>query len=127
MRILLVIDYSPESARAVREVAGRSWPHGTVARVLAVVPRTPPSQFELWFDALGCLRTVMAMRKERAEALVSEAATVMRAGRLAVDTSVRIGSMRRAIKAEAKESSADLVIKCYGAWKSALWKHAFGT
>ena len=117
MRILLAIDYSPESARAVREFAGHPWPPGTVVRVLAPVENAPPSAAELWFDAGGSLEVVMQVRKERAEALAVEAAELLRARGLVVETSVCAGSMRRAVKEEAKEWPADLVIAGHAASK----------
>ncbi len=122
MRIILVIDYSRRSERVVREVAERSWPSGTVIRVLAVVDNAPPSAAELWFDAGGSLETVMQIRKERSEKLADEAAAVLRAKGLTVETSVRAGRVRRAIKDEAKQWAADLVIADRGLRRFSLWK-----
>ena len=122
MRIILVIDYSHRSERIVREVAERSWPSGTVVRVLAVVENTPPSAAELWFDAAGSLETVMQTRKERSGKLADEAAAVLRAKGLTVETSVRAGRVRRAIKEEANQWPADLVIADRGLRRFRLWK-----
>jgi Universal stress protein family len=122
MRIILVIDYSRRSERVVREVAERPWPFGTVVRVLAVVDNAPPSAAELWFDAGGSLETVMQIRKERSEKLADEAAAVLRAKGLTVETSVRAGRVRRGIKEEAKQWPADLVIADRGLRRFSLWK-----
>jgi len=122
MRIILVIDYSRRSEHVVREVAERSWPSGTAVRVLAVVDNAPPSAAELWFDARGSLGTVMQMRKERSEKLADEAAAVLRAKGLTVETSARAGHLRAAIKEEAKHWPADLVIADRGLRRFILWK-----
>ena len=122
MRIILVIDYSRRSERIVRELAAHSWPSGTVVRVLAVVENTPPSAAELWFDAAGSLETVMQTRKERSEKLAAEAAAVLRAKGLTVETSVRAGRVRGTIKEEAKQWPADLVIADRGLRRFSFWK-----
>jgi nucleotide-binding universal stress UspA family protein len=122
MRIILVIDYSRRSERVVRELAERSWPSGTAVRVLAVVDNAPPSAAELLFDAGGSLETVMRLRKERSGKLADEAAAVLRAKGLTVETSVRAGRARRAIKEEAKQWPADLVIADRGLRRFSLRK-----
>jgi nucleotide-binding universal stress UspA family protein len=122
MRIILVIDYSRRSERIVRELAERPWPCTTVIRVLAMVENTPPSAAELWFDAAGSLETVMQTRKERSGKLADEAAAVLRAKGLTVETSVRAGRVRRAIKEEVKQWPADLVIADRGLRRFSFWK-----
>lgn len=110
MRIILAIDFSCGSERLVTEVAERSWPPGTVVRVLSVVDNAPPSAAELLFDAGGSLDTVMRLRKELCQQLADEAAAVLRAKGLIVETSVRAGRVRRAIMKEAEQWLPDLVI-----------------
>jgi len=110
MRILLYVDYSRRSELLVREVAERFWPSGTVVRVLAVVDSAPPSAAELLSDAGGSLETVMRLREERCRQLAEEAAAVLRAKGLTVETSVRAAPVRRAVREEAGQWPADLVI-----------------
>jgi hypothetical protein len=122
MRIIQVIDFSRGSLRVVREVAERSLPSDTVVRVLALVDNAPPSAAELWFDAGGSLEMVMQLRKERSGKLADEAGAVLRTKGLTVETSVRAGRVRRAIKEEAKQWPADLVIADRGLRRFSLRK-----
>jgi len=122
MRIILAIDFSRGSERLVTEVAERSWPPGTVVRVLAVVDNAPPSAAELLFDAGGSLETVMRLRKDLCQHLADEATVVLRAKGLIVETSVRAGRVRRAIKEEAEQWPPDLVVARRGLRRSGFWK-----
>ncbi len=110
MRIILVIDYSARSESAVAKLAAHPWPSGTVVRVLAAVDGAPPSAAELLYDAGGSLETVMQLRKERCQQLAAEAAAVLRAKGLTVEISVRAAPLRRAVRKEAKQWLADVVI-----------------
>lgn len=122
MRIILAIDFSRGSERIVKEVAERSWPPGTVVHVLAVADNAPPLAAELLFDAGGSLETVMRLRKELCQHLADEAAAVLRAKGLTVETSVRAGGVRRAIKEEAEQWPPDLVVARRWPRRSGFWK-----
>jgi len=122
MRILLAIDYSRRSERAVAEVAAHPWPSGTVVRVLAVVDNAPPSAAELLFDGGGSLETVMQLRKERCQKLADEAAAMLRVKGLSVETSLRTGRVRRATEDEAKQWPANLIVAGRGLRRSDFWK-----
>jgi hypothetical protein len=111
MRILLVIDFSPGSERTVSDLAARTWPVGTMMRLLAIVEDIPPSAAELWFDAGGSLEAVFKIREERAVELVNKAAASLRQSGLAVETQVRAGSRRKAIAQEARSWAADQIIR----------------
>ena len=110
MRILLVVNFSPGSSRAVVEFAARTRPADTIVGVLSVVENIPPSAAELWFDAGGSLEAVSKARMERAEELVLEVAALLRQRGLTVETAVRTGRRRRAIAQEAKSWSADQIV-----------------
>jgi nucleotide-binding universal stress UspA family protein len=110
MRILVVVDYSPRSHDAVRELAGHRWPHGTIVRVLSVVENIPPSAAELWFYSGGSLEAVLEARKARSEELVTEMAALVSANGLTVEAAVRYGRPRKVIAAEAKAWRADMII-----------------
>ncbi len=110
MRVLLVVDFSHGSERAVAKIGARAWPAGTIVRVLSVVERIPPSAAELWFDAEGSLDTVWNARKERAEELVTKTAESLRQRGLIAETAVRTGRRRREIAQEARSWLADLVV-----------------
>jgi nucleotide-binding universal stress UspA family protein len=111
MRIILAVDYSSDSERALRELAARPWPPGTIIRVLSVVENIPPSAAELWFDGGGSLHAVIQVRKERSEELVGKVAGLLRAKGLTAETAVREGKPRKVIADEAKSWSADLIIE----------------
>lgn len=111
MKIILAIDYSSDSERAVKELAARPWPPGTVVRVLSIVQNIPPSAAELWSDAGGSLEVVLQKRLERAEELTLNAAEFLRAKGLTAETVVRKGRPRGVIADEAKAWPADLIIK----------------
>jgi len=111
MKIILAIDYSSDSERAVQKIAERPWPPGTVVRVLSMVQNIPPSAAELWFDAGGSLEVVLQKRLERAEELTLKATEFLCAKGLRAETVVRRGRPRRVIADEAKAWLADLIIK----------------
>ena len=111
MRILLVVDYSPDSDHAVTEFAERRWPPGTIVRVLSVVENVPPSAAELWFDAGGNLEAVFRARKEKSEELAAKVAAVLSAKGFTAETVVRHGRPRKVIAAEAKAWPADMIIE----------------
>ncbi len=110
MRILLVVDFSYRSTVKAVDIATRSWPAGTVVRVLSVVEKLPPSAAELWFDAGGSLEAVLEARKERAAELVLRVSDLLRQEGLIAETAVRIGRRRKIIVEEAKSCEADLII-----------------
>jgi hypothetical protein len=64
----------------------------------------------------------MQLRKERSGKLADEAAAVLRAKGLTVETSVRAGRLRMALKEEAKQWPADLVIADRGLRRFSLRK-----
>jgi nucleotide-binding universal stress UspA family protein len=110
MRVLLAINFSPVSDRTVKECAERSWPAGTIMRVLGVVEKIPPSAAELWYDAAGSLKAVLRARKEQVEEMVMKAAEMLRNKGLTAETSVRTGRRRKTIALEAKSWPADIII-----------------
>jgi len=111
MRILLVVDFSPESDRKVAELAARAWPPDTVVRVLSIAEKLPPSAAELWFDAQGSLEEVLKGRRERAEELVLKTSAFLREKGLTIETAVRTGRRRQMIAQEARSWRADLVVR----------------
>jgi nucleotide-binding universal stress UspA family protein len=111
MRVILPIDFSSRSERRIEEAAARSWLPHTEILVLGAVDNIPPSAAELYFDAGGSLDAVMEARQGRVEELVGEAARVLRAKGLSVETRVRRGKLRHALATEIKDAPADLVFK----------------
>ena len=110
MRVILAIDYSECSARAVEEVAHRRWPEGTTVCVVSGVPKIPPSAAELWFDADGSLEAVREHRRERAHVLTLHAAEILRAAGLTTEAAVVDGTLSKALQIQAAHWPAELVI-----------------
>ena len=110
MKILLAIDNSEYSAEAVKEIAVRPWPPGTIVRVLSVVaPVTPPAT-ELWYDAGGSLERVQQEMSKRANELTMSTAKKLEGKGFTVETTVRDGDPRSEIVDEVENWSADLIV-----------------
>ncbi len=110
MRILLAIDYSNASERAIREIASRTWPPRSIIRVFSVVENSPPSAAELWFDGEGSLDRVRLARRERTEELVGAAAERIGRSGVTTETALSDGGRRGAISREAKSWGADVTL-----------------
>ncbi len=123
MRVLLVVDYSPASDRAVRECAERDWPGDTVVRVLGIAEKIPPAAVELWYNAAGSLDAVYEARRERAEELAGAAVSILHDKGIKADAAVRVGRRRKIIRAEASAWPADVTM---GATQTAAWGPAIG-
>ena len=111
MRILLVVDFSPESEKRVAEFASRVWPPGTVVRVLAIAEKIPPSAAELWFDAEGSLNEVLQARKQQANELACKMSSLLTEKGMTVEIAVRTGKRRKETALEAKSWRPDLIVR----------------
>lgn len=110
MKILLAIDSSEYSNKAIKEVARRPWPSGSIVRVLSVVEPMPPPASELWYDSGGSLEVVNREMRKRAMELTKAAATKLRGTGLKIESAVRVGHPRTEIVDEARKWSADLIV-----------------
>jgi nucleotide-binding universal stress UspA family protein len=110
MRILLAIDHSRHSEKAVQWVAERPWPADSVVRILSVVRLTAPPAAELWADAGGDLETVRKLRRESTKEIAANAAALLSARGLRAETLVIDGNPKRLIVEQAKQWPADLII-----------------
>jgi general stress protein 26/nucleotide-binding universal stress UspA family protein len=110
MKILLAVDDSSYSSEAVKEVAARSWPPGTIVRVLSAVEDIPPPATELWYDAGGSLEIANQELTERFEQLTRRTVESLAAAGLNAEPLVRHGDPRSVIVEEAKEWGADLIV-----------------
>jgi nucleotide-binding universal stress UspA family protein len=113
MRIIIAVDDSPYSECAVREVATRPWPEGSVVRVISAVPGVAPSAAELWFDAGGSMETVSVLRREGAQELAERSVALLHAAGLAAELRVLAGELQRIVVTEAKTWPADLVVVAF--------------
>ena len=109
MKILLAVDGSPDSQKAVSELVARPWPPKSTVRVLTAVPRYQPPMLEL--VAAGETPAEVRADHERAAAnLTKTVADSLKSAELSVETSVQHGDPRRVIVDEAREWGADLII-----------------
>src|SRR6476661_6092727 len=99
MKILLPVDNSPCSARAVQAVTERPWPRGTTVRVLSAVeiPGAPPLGTPLMFDAQGDFEQIQQQRTEQANKLTERVAHSLAASGLATEAVVHDGDPRSVI------------------------------
>ena len=104
MKVLVGVDFSKASDAAVREVAERPWPPGTLVRLVAVVE-------PLDFAASGVFveRYVKSKTDEAQERILGLAEALRKRG-LTVSTILAPGSPRAELAEQAKEWKADLVV-----------------
>ncbi len=114
MKILLAIDGSPCSDRAVEEVARRPWPADSQVRVVSVVEPPSPLVVEPYMGVLGYFEEVERLKRTQAAETVAKAATRLGGGEgsraLGVSTETPLGSPRRVIVEEADAWGADLIV-----------------
>ena len=112
LKILVAIDGSPASDRAVTAVANRPWPAGTEVEVLCVVHEEAPT----WFDPAMVVEAAYADRLHRLEANAHEfgqsaAERIRRGVPGATVTNVVIeGEPADVIVREARDWGADLIM-----------------
>ena len=111
MQVLLVVDDSEDSTRAVEAVQRRAWPQGAKVLVLAVVPRhrVPPPPPPM----LMALRADWRERRDEgghARALVELVVEALKTDGVEAEGKVRLGHSCAEILKEARERSADLIV-----------------
>jgi nucleotide-binding universal stress UspA family protein len=109
MRILLAVDGSAPSQDAIEEVAARSWPTGSMARVIFVVRHYVPPATELVPGGLTP-QDVLQQHERDAQQIVDRAAERLTRSGLSVDTAVRQGDPRTVIVDDAADWGADLIV-----------------
>jgi nucleotide-binding universal stress UspA family protein len=110
MRILLAVDATEASERAVKEVAARPWPPGSEVRLLRVVENVGFPAALLWYDASG---DVDGARREllwRAEAQTAGFLEILESSGIRVDLVLREGKPGPAILGEATKWKADMIV-----------------
>jgi nucleotide-binding universal stress UspA family protein len=109
MKVLLAVDGSKASQAAVRAVAERPWPEGTIVRVLSVAHLIPPTTPFFNEVAVNYEQLVIEFLDAATE-IATRAADELEASGLQVESAIRQGDPRVAIVDEARDWSADLVI-----------------
>ena len=110
MRILIAVDQSPHSARAVRFVSRMRWPAGSRVIVASVLtpPLTPPVA---GVDAgVSLMVEVSAEQVTEARARVAEAETELRAAGIATESRVPTGDPREALLRLIDDERVDLIV-----------------
>lgn len=108
MRILLATDGSELSGAAVRTVAQRPWPTGSIVRVLSVAqPVYPPGELTFVGTAYEQMTKDLV---EEAKKIAAKGVEALRGPGLAIESAVREGEPRREIVAEAETWGADLIV-----------------
>ncbi len=104
MRVLVATDFSRPSEAAVREVAERPWPPGTLVRLIAVVEPLDFAANRVFVDRYVKKKTASAEQSLR------DSAGALEKRGLTVSTILVPGSPRTEIAAQAKRWKADLVV-----------------
>jgi len=110
MRLLLAIDNSEYSVEAIKEVAKRPWPPGTIVRIISVVEPVAAPAAELWYDASGSLEKLQQELTNRAASLTQKASEKLNKKGFKIETAVREGDARSVIVDEAQKWSSDLIV-----------------
>jgi nucleotide-binding universal stress UspA family protein len=113
MRILLAIDGSEFSDAAVREVAARPWPRGSIVKVLSVVDLSfvgAPALAPVSPDIFGDLEAALVAQAEGAVARAKAALAKNTTPGLVVETRVAVGPPALTIREIAEGWDANLVV-----------------
>ena len=124
MRILLAIDGSSCSDAAVKEVARRPWPEGSMVRVLTTYELPTPPTPEGWAIPANYFEEMDAALSKQAQGVVDQAVRLLKPNKsISTDASLLPGPAKILILEEAEKWGADLVVvgsHGYGAWKRFL-------
>lgn len=124
MKILLAIDGSPCSDAAVREVARRPWPEGSIVKVLNVYEIPTPPTPEGWAVPANYYDEMDVALRKQAQNVVDQTLEKLKPNKsLRIDASLLPGPPRVVILDEAESWGADLIVvgsHGYSAWKRFL-------
>lgn len=124
MKILLAIDGSPCSDAAVREVARRPWPEGSIVKVLNVYEIPTPPTPEGWAIPANYYEDMDVALRKQAQNVVDQTLEKLKPNKsIRTDASMLPGPPRVVILDEAESWGADLIVvgsHGYSAWKRFL-------
>jgi nucleotide-binding universal stress UspA family protein len=107
-RLVIGVDGSAQAQAVVRSVAGRAWPPGSAARVIAAIPPSLPRAIAL--PAVGQRRDAGAIDQDQwISEFVESAVEQLGAAGLAVSTVVQAGDPKRLLVEEAERWDADCI------------------
>ena len=114
MKVLLAIDGSPCSLAAVKEIATRRWPEGTVVKVFAAATTWVPSVPDPLLITAAMHHDLIETEHKRLHKLVESNAAALRKSKacenLQIETMVVEGSPKQEIVEEAEKWGADLIL-----------------
>ena len=111
MKILLAVDGSPHSERAIDAVARRPWPTNTTVKILTVVHPSIPIIADPGFVIAAIHEEQSLALWHSAPRLLEKASDAIRGNTdVTVITKILEGSPKRVIVDEAKEWGADLIV-----------------
>jgi nucleotide-binding universal stress UspA family protein len=124
MKILLAIDGSPCSDRAIDEVARRPWPQGSSVKVLTALDPPMPPVPEAWALPVNYFQEIDAALRKQGQNIIDHAIQKLKSNKTFLADAVLIpGPPRTVILDEAESWGADLIVlgsHGYSAWKRFL-------
>jgi nucleotide-binding universal stress UspA family protein len=124
MKILLAIDGSPCSDRAIDEVARRPWPQGSSVKVLTALDPPMPLAPEAWALPVNYFQEIDAALRKQGQNIIDHAIQKLKSNKTFLADAVLIpGPPRTVILDEAESWGADLIVlgsHGYSAWKRFL-------
>ncbi len=114
MKILLAIDGSPQSERAVTEVVRRPWPEGSHVKVVTVYNPPPPFTPEIWgMSSRDTYTIARGHLRKTAQAIVDKAYSLLSSEMdksIQFTTEILEGDPKSSILEKAEHWGADLIV-----------------
>jgi nucleotide-binding universal stress UspA family protein len=113
MKILLAVDGSEYSDAAVKSVASRPWPTGTIVKVFAAVELPFVPTTETWALPDSYYTELEKAQSEKAQAAIDKSVKILREGQglvFEIITETHIGQAQSVILDEAEKWGADLIV-----------------
>ena len=124
MKILLAIDGSDCSDRAVEEITQRPWPQGSLVKVLTALDLHMPPTPEAWALPANYYEEIDAALRKQGQNIVDHALQKLKSNKTLLADAVLVpGPPRTVILDEAETWGADLIVlgsHGYSAWKRFL-------
>jgi nucleotide-binding universal stress UspA family protein len=109
MKLLLAIDGSPASQKAIDEIAERPWPKSSALRIITVVTPYVPAAAE-FVPGAATVPGVMQEHEAVARGVATQAAERMRGTGMPIEAVVKHGDPARVIVEESAAWEADLIV-----------------
>lgn len=126
MKILLAVDGSPCSNRAVEEIANRPWPNNSSIKVVTAFELPAPATPEAWALPTNYFEELDTALRGQARIIVDQAINKLKEKvdkTIALDAAIVPGPPRSIILEEADNWGADLIVvgsHGYNAWQRFL-------